>query len=130
MPDAPTSSGAEGAAPSTDAKTATSPPEPPSAASLLQANVQLISKTVQSRETRLGLGRLMRQTTAVRKRLTPDVMAAFLSSTLPPGNQTQSFLEPRISRVRPHPSSPSRFAALCTTPFHRAVRLLGQCHQS
>ena len=104
MPDAPSSSGAEGAAPSPDPKAAASPPEPPSAASLLQANVQLIGKTVQSRETRVGLGRLMRQTAAVRKRLTPDVMAAFLSSTLPPGSQTQSFLESRISRVRPHPS--------------------------
>ena len=112
MPDAPTTSAPE-AAPAADPKKDKSPPEPPSAASLLQANVELIGKTVQSRETRLGLGRLMRQTAAVRKRLTPDVMAAFLSSTLPSGNATRAALESRLSEVPPPPPPPPPSVRWC-----------------
>ena len=95
MKDAPSASDASAA----DAKAEEAKPEPPSPSSLLQSSVELITKTVQSKETRLGLGRLMRQTATARKQLTPDVLLSFLASTLPADDATRCTLESHLQKV-------------------------------
>lgn len=52
-------------------------------AAQLAANVALIEKSVKQKETRMGSGRLLRTTAAVRRRLTRAILQDFISTHLP-----------------------------------------------
>lgn len=58
-------------------------PAPPTTAASLAANIKLIEKAVKAKETRAVFGKLLRQTAAVRRRLTSGGLQAFVSSVLP-----------------------------------------------
>lgn len=52
-------------------------------AAQLAANVPLIEKSVKLKETRMGSGRLLRSTAAIRRRLTRAITQDFISRHLP-----------------------------------------------
>jgi hypothetical protein len=66
----------------------------------LKENVSLLEKFVKMKETRGGQGRLLRQTAASRKELTPEALIAFVKETLPEGLSTRSQLLTLLSQVR------------------------------
>ena len=69
------------------------PPPPPAPLAVLRANVALIEKAVAQKEPRTLFGRVLRQTAAVRKRLTGADLATFLESALPAGPVQQQLVE-------------------------------------
>lgn len=74
-------------------------PSPPSVKALLAANVALLEAAVRAKETRVLAGRLMRQTTAVRKRLTEEDLSAFVREKLPHGYPGTTFLLSHLTKV-------------------------------
>ena len=75
-------------------------PSPPSVKAMLAANVALLGAAVRAKETRVLAGRLMRQTTAVRKRLTAEDLSDFVKEMLPHGYPGTSLLLSHLSKVR------------------------------
>ncbi len=77
---------------------------PPSISDQLKANVSLIEKAVRHKETRAVFGKLLRQTTAVRRQLTARDLQAFISSTLsqdsPAAQTLQQYLGPQVGWCR------------------------------
>lgn len=94
-------------APSTTAKPPSkeskeeAPPAPPAVADQLSAIVALLEASVRAKETRVLVGRLLRQTTAVRCRLNTENLTAFIKTTLPDGFPGTDFLLSQLSSVRP-----------------------------
>ncbi len=74
-------------------------PSPPSVKLMLAANVALLEVAVRAKETRVLGGRLMRQTSAVRKRLTAEDLSAFVEETLPHGYTGTSLLLSHLNKV-------------------------------
>lgn len=58
--------------------------------------VSLLEKCVKMKETRLLMGRLMRQTAVVRKHLTQELLAAFLRTSLPAQSESRGFLDSKL----------------------------------
>ena len=52
-------------------------------AAQLAANVALIEKSVKQKETRMGSGRLLRTTAAIRRKLSRAILQDFISRSLP-----------------------------------------------
>ena len=75
-------------------------PSPPSVKAMLAASVAVLEAAVRAKETRVLAGRLMRQTTAVRKRLTAEDLSAFVKEMLPHGYPGTSLLLLHLSKVR------------------------------
>ena len=75
-------------------------PAPPTVKAMLTANTSLLESAVRAKETRVLAGRLMRQTTAVRKRMTADDLSAFVREVLPHGYPGSVFLLSHLSKVR------------------------------
>lgn len=75
-------------------------PAPPTVKAMLTANTSLLESAVRVKETRVLAGRLMRQTTAVRKRMTADDLSAFVREVLPHGYPGSVFLLSHLSKVR------------------------------
>lgn len=73
--------------------------KPFSAPEAMAAVMSLLEKAVKSKDTRLLLGRLMRQTALVRKHMSGAELAGFVSAYLPPG-PTADFLADAIKEVR------------------------------
>lgn len=92
-------------APSTDTKPAEPVEEDKQVTvqAALKANVALLEKAVRLKETRLLMGRLLRQTAGCRKQLTADVLVEFLTQTLPEGLDARKSLISRVSAVSQHP---------------------------
>ena len=84
-----------------------------SASLQLASILVLLEKAVKVKDTKLLVGRLLRQTAAVRKQLTPDVLNTFLEEALPAHHPTRSFLLEQLTKVsnllRGEPA-----ASLCT----------------
>jgi len=76
------------------------PDQPPSVSSQLAGNVSLLESAVRAKETRVLVGRLLRQTTAVRKRLTAENLADFVKSVLPQNYPGTSLLLMHLNKVR------------------------------
>ena len=95
--DAPSSAPAEQNG--VDKKKADVPPSPPTVKAMLTANVALLESAVRAKETRTLAGRLMRQTTAVRKRMTADDLSAFVREMLPHGYPGAVLLLSHLNKV-------------------------------
>ena len=66
----------------------------------LKGVVQLLEKSVKTKETRMLMGRLLRQTAAVRKLLTSgDVLKTFLVESIPSDNACLAFLQAQLDKV-------------------------------
>ncbi|KAG2501927.1 hypothetical protein HYH03_000425 [Edaphochlamys debaryana] len=65
---------------------------PPTVAEKLKAVVSLVEKSVKAKDTRLLIGRLLRQTASVRKQLKSTNVKDFLRATLPADLDARSFL--------------------------------------
>ena len=74
-------------------------PAPPTVKATLTANVSLLESAVRAKETRVLAGRLMRQTTAVRKRMTADDISTFVREKLPHGYPGTVLLLSHLSKV-------------------------------
>ncbi|KAL4858438.1 putative 26S proteasome non-ATPase regulatory subunit 3 [Chlorella vulgaris] len=69
-------------------------PEPAKPLAVLRSNLRLINNAVAQKETRTLFGRVLRQTAAVRKRLSARDVQAFLTSSLPASSSVaQQLLE-------------------------------------
>ena len=79
-------------------------PSPPTVKAMLTANVSLLESAVRAKETRVLAGRLMRQTTAVRRRMTADDLSAFVREMLPHGYPGAVLLLSHLSKVCRTPS--------------------------
>lgn len=86
-------------APAAEEKAEDAGPAPPSVADQLRAQVALIDKAVRLKETR-AFGKLLRQTTAIRRQLTAADLQSFVAATLTagwPGAQTLlQYLGPQV----------------------------------
>lgn len=92
-PEESKSNGAEAAA---DAVTTTAPV---TVEEKLKAVVALLEKSVKAKDTRLLIGRLLRQTASVRKQLTPANVKRFLQQLLPADLEALAFLSSSIDQV-------------------------------
>lgn len=72
---------------------------PPTVADSLAANIKLIGKAVQAKETRAVFGKVLRQTAAVRKQLTAGELQAFVSSVLPADHPSAQTLLTALAQV-------------------------------
>lgn len=72
---------------------------PPPVSAQLAANISLLESAVRSKETRVLAGRLLRQTTAVRKNLTAENLSDFVTSVLPRGYPGTSLLLAHLKKV-------------------------------
>lgn len=73
--------------------------QPPSVSAQLATNVSLLESAVRAKETRVLVGRLLRQTTAVRKQLTAENLADFVKNVLPRGYPGTSLLLAHLNKV-------------------------------
>ena len=96
-----------------DKKAAHEQPSPPSVKAMLSANVLLLEAAVRAKETRVLAGRLMRQTTSVRRKLTADDLSAFVRETLPHGYPGTSLLLEHLSKVCLSPLKQSKHRCRC-----------------
>ena len=70
-------------------------------ASVQLANILvLLERSVRAKDTKVIVGRLMRQTAAVRSRLEPEVLTTFIEEALPAEHSTKTYLASQISKVR------------------------------
>lgn len=76
------------------------PPPPPKPLAVLRANAALIEKAVAQKETRTLFGRVLRQTAAVRRRLTAADLVSFLEGALPADSPALQQLVPAVKQVR------------------------------
>ncbi|GLI66345.1 hypothetical protein VaNZ11_010128 [Volvox africanus] len=65
----------------------------------LKSVVALVEKSVKAKDTRLLIGRLLRQTASVRKQLTATSVKCFLQQTLPAGLESRAFLCSRVQQA-------------------------------
>ncbi|BDA42686.1 probable 26S proteasome non-ATPase regulatory subunit 3 [Coccomyxa sp. Obi] len=72
---------------------------PPPVSAQLAANVSLLESAVRSKETRVLAGRLLRQTTAVRKNLNAENLSDFVKSVLPRGYPGTSLLLEHLTKA-------------------------------
>lgn len=82
---------ADAAAPAKDAEQ--QQPKPFSVKEGMQGIVNLLDKSVKTKETRLLMGRLMRQTAMVRKHMTAGDLACFVKTYLPEDSSSAGFLQ-------------------------------------
>lgn len=78
----------------------------------LKGIVSLLEKSVKAKDTRLLMGRLLRQTAAVHKQLTPAAIRAFLGQCLPADSESKAFLAAQLE-VRAAYVVCARGASLC-----------------
>ena len=67
--------------------------------SALKSNVTLLEKAVALKDTRLLMGRLLRQTATVRKQLDSPLLQELLQNVLPQGLATRTYLSDVLSKV-------------------------------
>lgn len=67
--------------------------------SALKSNVTLLEKAVALKDTRLLMGRLLRQTATVRKQLDSPLLQELLQGVLPQGSATRTYLLDVLSKV-------------------------------
>jgi 26S proteasome regulatory subunit N3 len=88
---------ADAAAPAKDAEQ--QQPKPFSVREGMQGIVSLLEKSVKTKETRLLMGRLMRQTAMVRKHMTASDLARFIKTYLPEDSNSAGFLQGYVKQV-------------------------------
>lgn len=85
--------------PPADKDSKDAPAAPPSVSEQLAAIAALLETSVKAKETRVIVGRLLRQTNGVRKQLSADNLADFIRSTLPDGYQGTQLLLSHLNKV-------------------------------
>ncbi|KAI7845011.1 hypothetical protein COHA_001377 [Chlorella ohadii] len=75
------------------------PPPPPKPLAVLRVNAALIEKAVAQKETRTLFGRVLRQTAAVRRRLTAADLVSFLEGALPADSPALQQLVPAVKQA-------------------------------
>lgn len=88
---------ADAAVPAKDAEQ--QQPKPFSVKEGMQGIVSLLEKSVKTKETRLLMGRLMRQTAMVRKHMTASDLARFVKTYLPQDSSSAGFLQGHLKQV-------------------------------
>jgi 26S proteasome regulatory subunit N3 len=74
-------------------------PKPFSVREGMQGIIRLLEKSVKTKETRLLMGRLMRQTAKVRKHMTASDLARFIKTYLPEDSKSAGFLQGYVKQV-------------------------------
>lgn len=69
------------------------------AAAQLASNVALIERSVKAKETRMGSGRLLRTTAAIRRRLTRAILQDFITKHLPQDSPSRPTLLAVLEQV-------------------------------
>lgn len=105
-------------APQEEAKVEEPASTAPSVSEQLAANVKLIEKAVRQKDTRLMFSKVLRQTQALRRQLTPGIAQAFLRSVLPEGSPSLPLLLQQVKKVRETETRPLRPDPACTVPDH------------
>ena len=116
-----------GATPSTETeKKEVSAPLPP--LQLLQSCLSILEKAVHMKDVRLITGRLLRQTAAVRQRLSKDIITTFANSALPDSAQLKGSIVASLSQVNPRttPESWQLAAAACYTNLSNFMQVGGE----
>lgn len=72
-------------------------------AAQLRANITLLERAVQTKDTRLIVGRLLRQTAAIRQQLQPSILKGLVEGVLPDSCPTRSLMMEQLSQVTSHP---------------------------
>jgi 26S proteasome regulatory subunit N3 len=75
------------------------PPKPYSAREGMQGIVALLEKSVKTKETRLLMGRLMRQTAQLRGHINASDLDSFISTYLPADSKSGAYLAGYIKQV-------------------------------
>lgn len=83
---------------SNGAPSKTNAPEIPASTQLADILV-LLEKSVRAKDTKIIVGRLMRQTAAVRSRLEPGILTTFIEEAVPAQHSTRSFLVSQLIKV-------------------------------
>jgi hypothetical protein len=71
----------------------------PSADVQLANILVLLERAVKSKDTKLLVGRLLRQTASIRAQLQPEVLTAFLEEAFPADHPTRTFLLGQLNKV-------------------------------
>ena len=66
----------------------------------LRGIVALITEGVKQKDTRMMMGRILRETASRRAELTVNVLRAFLEETLPTGSEAKAVMIDRLGQVR------------------------------
>ena len=70
-------------------------------AAQLRANLALLERAVQAKETRLIVGRLLRQTAAIRQQLTTPMLKSLVEGLIPETSPTRGLLLVQLGQVMP-----------------------------
>lgn len=98
----------EAPAPAPSAAEAVPAKKEPTLAERLSAVVAIVEKAVKAKDTRMMMGRLLRQTAVVRPLLTGTGLVAFLKTVMPADMDSSTFLQGQLAKVgRPGPSRPA-----------------------
>ena len=68
-------------------------------AAQLRANVALLERAVEAKDTRLIVGRLLRQTAAIRRQLQPQILTSLVENILPESCPSRGLLLEQLSQV-------------------------------
>ncbi len=68
-------------------------------AAQLRANVALLERAVQAKDTRLIVGRLLRQTAAIRQQVRPQMLKSLIEGFLPTSCPTRSLMLEHLAQV-------------------------------
>ena len=74
-------------------------------AAQLRANVALLERAVQAKDTRLIVGRLLRQTAAIRQQLQPSILKSLVEGLLNESCPTRSLLIQQLGQVSSLPGA-------------------------
>lgn len=74
-------------------------PRKPSTDVQLANILVLLERAVRSKDTKLLVGRLLRQTASIRTQLQPDVLTAFLEEAFPADHSTRTFLLAQLNKA-------------------------------
>lgn len=81
----------------------------PSITAQLASILVLLEKAVSVKDTKLLLGRLLRQTAAIRKHLSRDLLKNFVQDALPANNSSSPFLLEELSKASRKVASSRKF---------------------
>lgn len=87
---------------STDSKAAVAEASP---SAQLASILVLLERSVRAKDTKMIVGRLMRQTAAVRSKLDADNLATFIEEALPADQPTRPYLISQLKKVMRSPAN-------------------------
>lgn len=82
---------------------------------ILRANVMVLDRAVKAKDTRLLMGRVLRQTGGIRKQLDGKILSEFVSEVLPQEAAGRTAILQALQEVRSAPLRPSPMPSPLTT---------------